>query len=130
MASDLEPIIGHWYRYAGKGELFRVVAVDEQRNLLEIQHFDGDVEELERSGWADLDVEAAEPPEDWTGPVDDVETDDLGYSETDMRDSDWRESLENIRPSGEEWEDKLPEDERDDWDEGQPSEANYGSEEP
>jgi hypothetical protein len=130
MASDLEPIIGNWYRYAGKGELFRVVAVDEQRNLLEIQHFDGDVEELERSGWADLDVEAAEPPEDWTGPVDDVETDDLGYSETDMRGSDWRESLENIRPSGEEWEDKLPEDERDDWDEGQPSEANYGSEEP
>jgi hypothetical protein len=30
----------------------------------------------------------------------------------------------------EEWEDKLPENERDDWDEGQPSEQQYGSGEP
>ena len=130
MSTDLDPIVGNWYRYAGKGALFRVVAVDEDRDLLEIQHFDGDVEELERSGWADLDIEAAEPPEDWTGPVDDVETDDLGYSETDMRDSDWRESLQSNRPAEEKWEDKLPEDESDDWDEGQPSEEQYGSEEP
>ncbi|RPI58770.1 MAG: hypothetical protein EHM50_10175 [Lysobacterales bacterium] len=122
MSTDLDPIVGNWYRYAGKGGLFRVVAVDEDRDLLEIQHFDGDVEELERSGWADLDVEAAEPPEDWTGPVDDVETDDLGYSETEMRPSDWRESLQSNRPSGEEWEGKLPEDEREDGDDGQPSE--------
>jgi hypothetical protein len=130
MSTDLDPIVGNWYRYAGKGALFRVVAVDEDHDLLEIQHFDGDVEELERSGWADLDIEAAEPPEDWTGPVDDVETDDLGYSETDMRDSDWRESLQSNRPAEEEWEDKLPEDEIDDWDEGQTREEQYGSEEP
>jgi len=66
MSTDLDPIIGNWYQ----GELFRVVAVDDDRDLLEIQHFDGDVEELERSGWGGLDLEAAEPPEDWTGPVD------------------------------------------------------------
>jgi hypothetical protein len=71
-----------------------------------------------------------EPPEDWTGPVDDVETDDLGYSETAMRHSDWREPLQSNPPAEEDWEDKLPEDERDDWDEGQPSEEQYGSEEP
>jgi hypothetical protein len=30
--------------------------------------------------WTTLPLEFAEPPEDWTGPLNDVEVDDLGYT--------------------------------------------------
>jgi hypothetical protein len=128
MNTELDPIVGTWYKHAGKGNLFRVVAIDEERDSIQIQHFDGDLGQIELSGWLDLDVEVTEAPEDTTGPVDDVETDDLGYSETAMRDADWQAPLESNPSAAEEWEDEQPEEERDEWDEGESSEELYGSE--
>jgi hypothetical protein len=70
-----------------------------------------------------MTLELAEAPEDWTGPVDDIERDDLQYSETGMAPSDWRKPLEELPgPSRETWEDKRSEDERDEWAEGTLSE--------
>lgn len=81
MAEAIEPIVGHWYQYAGREEKFEVVAVDEETGNVEVQHFDGDLEEFDLDSWNELEIEAIEEPEDWTGPVDDIERDDLGYSE-------------------------------------------------
>lgn len=39
---------------------------------------------IDAETWALLPLERVEPPEDVTAPVDDIETDDLGYSETGM----------------------------------------------
>lgn len=128
MARDLPPIVGNWYKHLDKGQLFRVVAVDEDEDLIEIQHFDGDLERFDSNEWFEMDLERAAEPEDWTGPVDDVERDDLADSETDMSERDWRETLDDEPSEGEEWEDERPEDERDDWDEGGSSEDLYGSE--
>lgn len=68
-----EPGIGDWYRLNG-GELFEVVAVDDDDGTVDIQYFDGTVEEMDREDWdaqwEDGALEAAEAPEDWTGPVD------------------------------------------------------------
>ena len=68
-----QPRIGDWYRLSG-GELFEVVAVDEDDATIDIQYFDGTVEEMDREDWeAQWDegtLEAAEPPEDWSGSVD------------------------------------------------------------
>lgn len=97
MKNELEPIVGGWYRHVDKGQTFRVVAVDEDAETIEIQHYDGDVEEIDFYAWPDLELELAEEPEDWTGPVDDVETDDLGYTETDMSGEDWRAPLAETR---------------------------------
>lgn len=94
MAKKIEPVISQWYRHLDKGQQFYVTAYDEDEGTVEIQHFDGDVEEMDLDDWRELDLEAIEPPEDWTGPVDDVERDDLGYSETDMSADDWREALQ------------------------------------
>jgi Family of unknown function (DUF6763) len=91
-----EPIVGNWYRYLDKGQMFRVIAVDENDGFIELQHFDGDIEELDAADWNSLELEVAEPPEDWTGPIDDIERDDLGYSETAMSGGDWREPLQEI----------------------------------
>jgi hypothetical protein len=67
------PSIGEWYRHTG-GDSFEVVAFDEDDGTIEIQYFDGTVEEMDTedwdSQWADRALEAAEPPEDWTGSVD------------------------------------------------------------
>ena len=76
MDRDLDPIVGKWYRHLDKGQLFRVVAYDEERGTVELQHFDGDVEEIDASAWFDMKIEPAEAPQDWTGPVDDVEEED------------------------------------------------------
>jgi len=73
------PSIGSWYRHTG-GDSFEVVAFDEDDGTIEIQYFDGTVEEMDtedwRSQWADRELETAEPPEDFTGSMDVESTDD------------------------------------------------------
>ena len=73
------PTIGEWYRRNG-GDSFEVVAYDEDDGTIEIQYFDGTVEEMDTEDWdaqwADRSIEASEPPEDWTGSVDVEPTDD------------------------------------------------------
>lgn len=89
MSTEADPIVGTWYQHLDKGEMFEVVAVDQEQGLIEIQYFDGDVDEIDIEEWYDLNIEPGEEPEDWTGPVDDIEHDDLNYSETDMEEEDW-----------------------------------------
>jgi hypothetical protein len=93
MAIEEPPIVSQWYRHRDKGYEFQVLSIDEDEATLEVQHFDGDVEELDLDGWYELDIEPIEAPEDWTGPMDDVERDDLGYTETDMDQEDWESPL-------------------------------------
>ena len=87
-------MISQWYRHRDKGQQFYVTALDEEDGTVETQHFDGDVEEMDFDDWHQLSIETIEPPEDWTGPVDNIARDDLGYSETDMTSEDWQEPLE------------------------------------
>jgi hypothetical protein len=67
------PEIGAWYRLRG-GESFEVVAIDEDDGTIEMQTFDGTVEEMEIEDWdtqrASGEIENAEAPEDWSGSVD------------------------------------------------------------
>lgn len=91
--NELDPIVGNWYRHLDKGYEFTVVAVDDQRRTIEIQHYNGDIAELDDNTWRRMAIELMEPPEDWTGPYDDIERDELGYSETGMHGEDWSEHL-------------------------------------
>ncbi len=79
--SDVDPIIGNWYRNQETGNDFEVVAIDEDAQTIEIQYFDGELEELDLDSWYDLAIESIEAPEDWSGPYDEMEPDDLGYEE-------------------------------------------------
>jgi len=64
------PDIGEWYRIRG-GELLEVVAIDEDDGTIEVQYFDGTVEELDLADWQAQrtkgEIEDAEAPEDWSG---------------------------------------------------------------
>src|SRR4029077_6503691 len=68
-----QPAIGDWYRASG-GALFEGVALDDDDGTVEIQYFDGTVEEMDiedwETQWEDGALEAAEAPEDWSGSVD------------------------------------------------------------
>lgn len=83
MTNRLAPMIGHWYSHRDKGELFQVVALDEDSGTIEIQEFDGGIDELDFDEWRQLAVESAVQPEDWGGPMDDVEPDEFGYTDLD-----------------------------------------------
>ena len=68
-----QPDIGEWYRVRG-GDLLDVVAIDEDDGTIEVQYFDGTVEELDLEDWEAQrtkgEIENADPPEDWSGSVD------------------------------------------------------------
>ena len=69
----MNPVIGNWYRIQGS-DSFEVVAFDEDDGTIELQYFDGTVEEMDlEDGQAETEagaLEEVEPPEDWTGSVD------------------------------------------------------------
>ena len=79
MIGEIEPIEGSWYTHLDKGQDFMVVDVNEATGTVDIQYMDGDIEELDIEEWNDMDIEEIDAPEDWTGPLDKPEPDDLGY---------------------------------------------------
>ncbi|HKJ08391.1 MAG TPA: DUF6763 family protein [Gammaproteobacteria bacterium] len=76
MATEHEPRIGDWYRNASD-EAFEIVAFDETDETVEIQYFDGTLEELDLDTWYELDIEPTAAPEDWSGSLD-IEREDYG----------------------------------------------------
>ena len=70
------PAIGNWYRRLSNDEMFEVVALDADDATIEIQYFDGTIEELDFETWEQMEIEEAEPPEDWSGSVD-VDDEDI-----------------------------------------------------
>lgn len=116
------PEIGRWYARADKGAMFQVVGRDEATGAIEIQAFDGDLDEIDTDTWCTLLLEGIDPPEDCNAPMDVDEPEDLGYTETAMSLEDWNQALEDLRVEVESWQDINDEDERDPLGEGTPVE--------
>ncbi|SCZ64343.1 DUF6763 family protein [Thiohalomonas denitrificans] len=116
MPSDLDPIVGNWYRdKVEKSQRFEVVSLEEDAGTVEIQHFDGNVEEWDLEEWYLMDLESIEPPEDWTGPMDEETRGDLVYMDSDMKPEEWEEPYQEAHERtrgpdeeyrGDEWADK------------------------
>jgi len=95
MSSPLYPIIGNWY-HAPNQPLFEVVALDEADSLIEIQFYEGDIDEMDLETWNSMEIENAAPPEDWAGAYDDEDSDDYDYSEFSPGQYGGRVSLEDL----------------------------------
>src|SRR5882672_3547736 len=106
MSHDLDPVAGRWYRDLDKDQLLRVVSIDVDEDLIAIQHFDGEREEIDSGAWVEMDLDRAEAPEDWIPPAGDDDEDD-----GDFRDREEKEAKEDDD------EDEDEEDDDDDWDE-------------
>ena len=102
MSRDYEPVPGQWYENLEEEESFRVLSVDEDSELLEIEYLDGDIEEIDLESWHEMDLERIQEPEGWS------ESDD---EDTEEEDEDWDE------------EDEEDEDDDDDWDEDEEDEG-------
>jgi hypothetical protein len=90
------PVIGQWYRHPG-GESFEVVAIDRDDHTIELQYFDGTIEELERHEWHEEPIEAVEAPEDWTGSVDvDAEDTENEYEAEPTGNDKWGDPLQSL----------------------------------
>jgi hypothetical protein len=82
-----------------------VLKVDEDREIVEIQHLDGDIEEFDVDGWAELDLELTEEPEGWSGSrveKDEDEDDDEDWDE-DEDDEDDDDDLDDDEEEREEY---------------------------
>jgi hypothetical protein len=86
MSHELDPKAGRWYRRLDDEQLFKVASIDEDDGLIEIKTVDGETEELDSTEWVELDLEAAEAPEDYVDPDDKSEDEE---EEDDEDDEDW-----------------------------------------
>ncbi len=76
MVNKFKPCIGDWYQNIGRDN-FEIVALDEEEATMEIQYFDGAVEEIDFDSWYEMEIRSIEPPEDWSGSLD-IEREDYG----------------------------------------------------
>jgi hypothetical protein len=88
VAREFEPVVGQWYENIDENDSFRVLSVDEDAELIEIEYLDGDIEEIDVDTWAEFDLEKIEQPEGWSG-ADIVAADD--EDEDEDEDEDWDE---------------------------------------
>ena len=63
------PSIGQWFRRPN-GTLLEVVAIDEEDSTIEVQFFDGTIDEVDIDAWLDQELIEVAAPEDWSGSVD------------------------------------------------------------
>jgi hypothetical protein len=97
VSRDYEPVAGQWYENVEEEESFRVLSVDEDSELVEIEYLDGDIEEIDIEAWHEMDLERIEEPEGWAESQEEEE--------------------EEGEDDEEDWDEDEDEDEDDDWDE-------------
>jgi len=108
---DYEPVAGQWYENVEEDDSFRVLSVDEDAELVEIEYLDGDIEEIDLDTWHEMDLERIEEPEGWAAEDDD---DDEDEDEEDDEDED----------EDDDWDDDEDEDDED-WEEDEDDQGGY-----
>ena len=88
VSRDYEPVPSQWYENVEEEESFRVLSVDEDSELVEIEYLDGDIEEIDLETWHEMDLERIEEPEGWS-ESDDEDLDEDEDEEDDEDEDDW-----------------------------------------
>jgi len=91
VSRDYEPVKGQWYENVEEDETFRVLSVDEDAELVEIEYLDGDIEEMDIDTWHEMDLEKIEEPEGWSDKDDEEEEEEEEEDLDDDEDDDWDE---------------------------------------
>jgi len=69
--------VGQWYLRRDTHETFQLIDWDDQSGTARLQMCDGSLDEIDEDTWRALSPEPVEAPEDWTGPLDNLEIGDL-----------------------------------------------------
>ena len=111
MSRDYEPVPGQWYENLEDEESFRVLTVDEDSELVEIEYLDGEIEEIDLETWHEMDLDQTDEPEGWAeSEEDDDDEEEEEEDDEDEDDDDWDEDEDD--EDDEDW-DEDEEDERD-----------------
>lgn len=108
MARDYDPVQGKWYEDLEENEVFKVLSVDPDQELVEVQYENGDIEEIDLDTWHELDLEQAQEPEGWAADNEEGK-EKAEEEEEDDDDEDWDEDDDD-------WDDDEDEDEDDAFD--------------
>jgi hypothetical protein len=103
VSREYEPMVGQWYENVDEDETFRVISVDEDAELIEVEYEDGEVEEIDLDTWAEFNLEKTQQPEGWVG--DDLEDD------ADEDDEDWDDEDDDEDEDDDDFDDDEDEDE-------------------
>ncbi|MBM4192192.1 MAG: hypothetical protein FJ196_03935 [Gammaproteobacteria bacterium] len=96
MSRDNEPVKGQWYENVEDEETLRVLAVDEDAEIVEVEYLDGEIEELDLEEWREFDLELIDEPEGWSEDDDEDEDEEDNWEEEDEDDDDdWDEDEED-----------------------------------
>jgi hypothetical protein len=88
VSRDYEPVPGQWYENLEEEEPFRVLSMDEDSELVEIEYLDGDIEEIDLETWHEMDLELTQEPEGWSESHDEDE-------DEEEEDDDWEDEDED-----------------------------------
>jgi hypothetical protein len=110
---DYEPVKGQWYENVEEDETFRVLSVDEDAELVEIEYLDGDIEELDLDAWHEMDLERIAEPEGWAGgdEAEDEDEEDEEEEDEDDEDDDWDDD-EDDDEDDDDWEEDEDQNDR------------------
>lgn len=95
--NTLLPEVSAWYQDISSGNLFEIVAVDEDSGTIEYQMVDGEVGEYDITTWQQLYLVAAEAPEDWRTPYE-LNSEDQAYGDQTLVPENWSGALADIEP--------------------------------
>lgn len=95
VSRDYEPAKGQWYENSEENESFRVLSVDEDTELVEIEYLDGDIEEIDLETWHEFDLEKIDQPEGWSDEDEDEDEEEDDEDEEEDLEETWDEDDED-----------------------------------
>jgi predicted dehydrogenase len=98
VARDYDPVQGKWYEDLEENEVFKVLSVDPDQELVEVQYENGDIEEIDLDTWHELDLELSQEPEGWANDdeeEEEEEEEDEDEDDWDEDDDDWDDDDED-----------------------------------
>jgi hypothetical protein len=87
----VQPIVGNWYQRPGRA-IFEVVAIDDHTRTVELQFFDGTVDEMDLERWHKTFIQNVEAPEDYSGSMD-LQDDNYDAKDDDLVAQEWDDPI-------------------------------------
>lgn len=78
------PVLNAWYWDVDHKERFEIIALDDDDSI-EIQYFEGEIEEIDKETWFSMRLVPIAPPKDWSGPYEvDMDRDEFFEYKTEV----------------------------------------------
>ncbi|MFT4861250.1 MAG: hypothetical protein ACI95C_000451 [Pseudohongiellaceae bacterium] len=89
---QLKPEISAWYTNSSNGDIFEVIAIDEETDSIEYQLIDGELGEFDTATWDSIKLKHAQQPIDWNADFD-AQSDTNSLADADLESDDYSATL-------------------------------------